>query len=248
MSPLETAAPIELSVVIPAYDEVTRISVTVARTLEFLARTYPRSEVIVVDDGSNDDTPLVLAELSRLDPRLVVIRHETNHGKGGAVKSGVLAARGEFVLFMDADLATPIEELPKVLAYARAGADVVVGSRAHGTGTEIRKRQPLPRELMGRTFNVIVRSLLPIDIADTQCGFKLFRRAAAQAIFARTTLEGFAFDVELLMLAKQLGYEVRDVPVVWSHGPNSKVRMFRDSSKMLLDIWSIRQRFAKTTR
>src|SRR5687767_9858410 len=206
---------LELSIVVPAYDEAARIAVTLVKTLDYLDRWHPKSELIVVDDGSKDDTRLVLEALSSRDPRLQVIAHERNRGKGAAVRTGVQASEGRYVLFMDADLATPIEELPKLIAYLENGADIVIGSRA--SALDIRRNQPLVREMMGRTFNRIIRSLLDIPWGDTQCGFKLFRGDLARSLFAEAQIEGFAFDVEILLAAHARGSQIREVPVVWAH-------------------------------
>jgi dolichyl-phosphate beta-glucosyltransferase len=230
---------LELSVVIPAYNEQARITLTLTRTLDYLAARHPASEVIVVDDGSRDETAAMVEEMAEREPRLVLHRLPRNMGKGAAVRLGMLAAKGKHVLFMDADLATPIEEVDKLLRYARQGADVVIGSRGLRE-SDIRARQPFPRELMGRTFNMIVRSLLLGGFRDTQCGFKLFANEVGQELFSRQTLDGFAFDVEVLLLAKELGYDVREVPVVWYHAPNSKVSPVTDASRMFADLVKLR--------
>jgi dolichyl-phosphate beta-glucosyltransferase len=164
-----------------------------------------------------------------------------NRGKGAAVRRGVLESRGAYVLFMDADLSTPIEEVEKLLVYVRGGADVVIGSRGLAE-SDIRVHQPFPREAMGRIFNVLVRSLLMGGFKDTQCGFKLFTREAAHALFSKQELDGFAFDVEVLLLAKELGYRIREVPVVWYHAPNSKVSPVTDASRMFRDLVKLRAR------
>ncbi len=233
--------PVELSVVVPAYNEESRITVTLIRTLDYLRTHQPSFEVIVVDDGSRDETVSVVEDLARTEPLLRAMRLPENRGKGAAVRTGVLASKGRYVLFMDADLATPIEEVDKLLRHARGGADVVIGSRGLAA-SDIRQRQPLPRELMGRTFNVIVRTLLLGGFRDTQCGFKLFTRAAADDLFSRQTLDGFAFDVEVLLLAKERGYDVREVPVVWYHAPNSKVSPVTDAARMFGDLLRLRAR------
>jgi dolichyl-phosphate beta-glucosyltransferase len=230
---------VELSVIVPAFDEASRIAVTIVKTLDYLARWHPKSELIVVDDGSKDDTRMVLDALASRDHRLMVIAHEQNRGKGAAVRTGVLGSVGAYVLFMDADLATPIEELPKLLAYLENGEDIVIGSRA--AALDIRRNQPLVREMMGRTFNRIIRSMLDIPWGDTQCGFKLFRGDLARSLFSEARIEGFAFDVEILLAARARGSRIREVPVVWAHGPNSKVSMVRDSSRMLYDVMRLRR-------
>ena len=233
------AKELELSVVIPAYNEAARITLTLIRTLDYLRDHHPDSEVLVVDDGSADDTATLVEGLAAREPRLSLIRLAENRGKGAAVRAGMGAAKGRYWLFMDADLATPIEELDKLLGYAQRGADVVIGSRGLAQ-SDIRTRQPRPRELMGRTFNLLVRSLLLGGFMDTQCGFKLFSHQAGAEIFARQTTDGFAFDVEILMLARDLGYRIREVPVVWRHAPNSKVSPVTDSTRMFRDLLRLR--------
>jgi dolichyl-phosphate beta-glucosyltransferase len=228
-----------LSIVIPAYNEQARIVVTLRKTLEYLASQHPQSEVIVVDDGSRDETARMVEEVAASEPRLTLLRQPQNRGKGAAVRRGMLAARGQNVLFMDADLSTPIEEVEKLLVYLREGADVVIGSRGLAE-SDIRVHQPFPREWMGRTFNLLVRSLLMGGFKDTQCGFKLFTREAAQALFSKQELDGFAFDVEILLLGKELGYRIREVPVIWYHAPNSKVSPITDSSRMFRDLVRLR--------
>lgn len=231
MSP---AARPEVSVVVPAYNEQARIGRTLVRALDHLAAHHPEhGELIVVDDGSTDETARIVEQVG--GDRVRLLRQPRNSGKGAAVRRGVLEARGEFVLFMDADLSTPIEELEKLLAFARSGADVVIGSRGL-PDSDIRQRQPTPRELMGRGFNLIVRTVLFGGVRDTQCGFKLFRHDAAREIFSRSTVDGFAFDVEILLIARDLGYRIHEVPVIWYHAPHSKVSPVTDASKMFLDV------------
>jgi dolichyl-phosphate beta-glucosyltransferase len=228
---------VDVSVVIPAYNEQTRIGSTLIRTLDHLAIHHPTAEVIVVDDGSRDDTASVATEVS--GGRVRVLRQPQNRGKGAAVRRGMLEAKGEHILFMDADLSTPIEELEKVLGYARQGYDVVIGSRAMHD-SDIRQRQPRARELMGRAFNKIVQTLVMNGIRDTQCGFKLFSARAAHDIFNKLTVDGFAFDVEALILAKKLGFKIKEVPVVWFHAPQSKVSPVTDAARMFRDILMLR--------
>jgi len=170
-----------------------------------------------------------------------VIRREKNRGKGASVKEGVLAASGEVILFSDDDLSTPIEEFDKLLAALRAGADVAIGSRAL-PGSDVRVRQRRPRELMGKAFNLLVRLLVLKGYRDTQCGFKAFRREAATDLFSRLQTTGFGFDVEVLVLCRELGCRVAEVPVVWSDSPPSRVRFIRGSLAMLRDLLRIRRR------
>ena len=230
---------VALSVVIPAYKEEDRIVATLERTLEYLRGRGEPFEIIVVDDGSPDRTSERVSEVVREAPELELEVLPQNRGKGAAVRTGVLRSRGERVLFMDADLATPIEELDKLEPFLAQGYDVVIGSRGLRE-SDIRQRQPFPRELMGRTFNVIVRTLLLGGFRDTQCGFKLFTRDAARELFSAQTLDGFAFDVEILLMAKDRGYRIREVPVVWYHAPNSKVSPITDASRMFADLVRMR--------
>lgn len=230
---------VEISIVIPAYNEEVRIGMTLVRTLEYLRARHPSSEVLVVDDGSRDGTVNVVEEIAQTDPSVRVLRQPQNRGKGAAVRRGVMEARGKVVLFMDADLATPVEELDTLLVYLHRGYRVVIGSRGLAE-SDIRQRQPPGRELMGRVFNLLVRSVLLGGFKDTQCGFKLFDRDAARELFTRQKLDGFAFDVEVLLIAKELGYRIAEVPVVWYHAPNSKVSPIADSSRMLGDLLRLR--------
>jgi len=228
-----------LSVVIPAYNEHARLEPTLRRVIEYLESTEPSCEIVVVDDGSTDDTAAIAHTVAQDWPRLRVIELPANRGKGGAVRAGMLAARGEQVLFSDADLATPIEELAKLRAALAAGADIAIASRAVA-GADIRVRQHKLRELSGRTFNLLVRILGAGAFKDTQCGFKLFSRAAAHDLFARATLDGFAFDVEVLLLARDQ-YRIVEVPVVWLHVEESKVSTLA-GAKAFLDLLRLRLR------
>jgi dolichyl-phosphate beta-glucosyltransferase len=198
------------------------------------------SEVIVVDDGSNDGTDAVLSRVAADWPELRILRNERNRGKGYSVRRGVLAAKGELVLFSDADLSAPIGQADDmVVTMQSTGADVVVGSRAMQR-TLIGVRQPLFRECAGMCFNVLVRLLTGLQIRDTQCGMKLFRRRTTRSAFECQTVEGFGFDPELLFLIKQGGGNIVEVPVRWNNDPASKVRFLRDSTTMLLELISLR--------
>jgi dolichyl-phosphate beta-glucosyltransferase len=230
--------PPSLTVVVPAYQEEARIGPTVARIREHLdGRDF---ELIVVDDGSRDRTIEVATAAADGDPRVRVLAQPRNRGKGAAVRAGMLAAQGDRVLFSDADLATPIEELAKLEERLDRGADIAIASRAL-PDSDIRTRQHPGREMMGRTFNVIVRALVLGGIKDTQCGFKLFTRAAAQDLFGRATLDGFAFDVEILLLARGR-WRIEEVPVVWHHVEESKVSPGTDAARMLVDVVRLRAR------
>lgn len=227
----------QISVVIPAYNEAERLGATLRRAVEYLARRGDSYEILVVDDGSRDRTVEVAEAFSGDGVR--VIRHERNRGKGGAIKTGIIASRGVEVLLSDADSSTPIEELEK-LERRLDEAPVVLGSRAVA-GADIRQHQPIYREIMGKTFNLIIRMAGVRGVNDTQCGFKLLRGDVARAIGSRLTIDGFAYDVELVWLARRHGHRVVEVGVIWVDSPDSRVDPIRSSVSMLIDV--IRMRF-----
>lgn len=225
--------------IVPAHNEGARLGASLAQLFEYASRQPYPAEIIVVDDGSADGTAKIARQAGTAPPANVsfrVLRHEHNRGKGAAVRTGALAAAGEYILFLDADLATPPEETSKLLAALDAGADVAAGTRVQPDGTDMRASQPRWRRIGGRLFAIARRWLLLSDIQDTQCGFKAFRREAAQELFARQQLEGWAFDAELLFLAKKLGLSIQQVPVRWYHvegstfhlGAGSAIRELRD--------------------
>lgn len=207
----------ELSVVIPAFNEAGRLPRTLERVTAYLRQHLPSHEVLVADDGSTDDTARKAAEAGA-----AVLRDERNRGKGHAVRRGMLAARGRRRLMTDADLSTPIEELPRLLARMDEGFDVVIGSRAL-PGSTIEVHQPWYRENMGRVFNLFVRALALPGLRDTQCGFKLWSAAAAREAFAAARLDGFSFDVEALYVARKRGYRIAEVPVIWRNDAATRV-------------------------
>jgi len=226
-----------LSVVIPAFNEEERLGPTLARITEYLAARGEPWEVIVADDGSTDRTREIAAAAGA---GVHVVALPANRGKGAAVRAGVMAAAGDRILFCDADLATPIEELERLGAELDRGADIAIASRAL-TGADIAVRQHPMREAMGRTFNLVVRALILGGIKDTQCGFKLFSRDAARDLFGRATVDGFAFDVEILWLARGQ-WRVAEIPVTWRHVEQSKVSPGVDALRMFLDIVQLRLR------
>jgi dolichyl-phosphate beta-glucosyltransferase len=230
-----------LSLIIPCYDEERRLPATLARVQEYLeAAPYPY-EILVVDDGSRDGTAAVAEAAGAMNPRVRLLAYDGNRGKGFAVKYGALRAAGEWVLFSDADLSTPIEELEKFLPRLEAGADVVIGSRALAQ-SRLEVRQPWWRERAGRCMNFLIRRLSGLSFPDTQCGFKLFSRRAAQDIFPSLLAEGWMFDVEALIIARKLGYRIEDVPVTWINSADSRVRpsqIFR----ILRELFLIRARW-----
>jgi dolichyl-phosphate beta-glucosyltransferase len=228
-------------VIIPAYNEATRLRSTLERVVAYLDRQPFSSEVLVVDDGSTDDTAMIAREYAGEHATVRILRYTPNHGKGRAVKEGMREADGQLMLMCDADLSTPIEEFEKLVRFVAEGFDVVIGSRALPE-SELRVHQPWLRERLGRSFNLLVRILGVRDFSDTQCGFKLFTRQAARDIFAEVKTDGWAFDVEALLLALWKGYRVREVPVIWINAAGSKVNVVRDAVGTLRDLLSIRAR------
>ncbi len=231
-------APLNLSVIIPAYNEALRLPASLRQIVSFLRQQKFSSEVIVVDDGSQDQTCELAASALEGFPHRI-LKNPGNRGKGYSVRSGMLAADGEYLLFSDADLSTPIEEVLPFLGHLQAGYDVVLGSRALDRSA-VEVRQNFLRELMGKTFNRIAQLLTFKGIKDSQCGFKAFRREAGKDLFSRQKLEGFGFDVEIVYLAQRLGYKILEAPVIWRNSTQSKVRIFSDSLNMFLDLLRIR--------
>lgn len=236
-----------LSIVIPAYNEAKRLPKTLERIRSYLQEATNRwrvdmseIEVIVVDDGSTDGTSELARSFSDRLPNLQVLRHTPNRGKGYAVKRGMLSANGRFRLFSDADLSTPIDELDKMLPLLLSDeADIAIASRGLPQ-SQLLVRQPWYREMLGRLFNLVVQALATPGIWDTQCGFKLFRSDVAERLFKLQTLDGFAFDVEVLYLARKFKYRVAEIPVRWLNDPNTKVQTFRHGMQMLRDLIVIR--------
>ncbi len=228
-----------LSVVIPSYNESRRLPDTLEKIQAFLEERDWPWEVVVSDDGSTDGTPELVRDRF---PGCLVVAAGRNEGKGAAVRRGMLKASGELRLFSDADLSTPIEEAVGMMqAMEEGNHDVVIASRAL-PGSELVVRQPWWREMSGRAFNQLVRPISGLPFHDTQCGFKLFRAEAAERLFAGQASSGWAFDVELLMLAQALGYRVLEHPVRWINSEASKVNMLRDAPRMLGDIMAFRWR------
>ena len=237
----------KLAVVVPAFNESRRLTDNLLTLLSYLDTFRPEAELIVVDDGSTDGTAKVAQELfsHRPDVSARVLRHARNHGKGHAVRVGLLAAKAPIALFSDADLSTPITELPKIVEpIERDEYDIVLGSRALDRSL-IGQRQPWRREQGGKIFNLIVRLTTGLPFSDTQCGFKAFRMETARPIIARGLSEGFGFDVELLYLARSAGLRMLEVPVRWDHNAGSKVHVVRDSLRMFAEVVSLRQRVAR---
>jgi len=230
----------DLSVVIPAYDEERRIGPTLERIVAYLRRRGGTSEILVVAEGCRDRTVDIVKGIATGELPLRVLDSGVNHGKGRCVRRGMLAARGALRLFTDADLSTPIEELDRLAGAIAAGHDVAIGSRRLPE-SRVDVPQPWWRQAMGRGFNWCVRHLAVPGIADTQCGFKLFSADATQQIFSRQRIDEFGFDVEVLWIARRLGLRVAEVPVTWLDDRDSKVRPISDAWRMLVDLQRIRR-------
>lgn len=230
---------VDLSVVVPAYNEAQRIGSTLDRIGEYLAASGRTWEVLVVDDGSRDDTLAVVGERCSRHPEMRALPLGVNRGKGAAVRHGVLSSRGKVVLFSDADLSTPIEELEKLLSRIQEGHHVAFGSR-DTLGSKIEVAQPLYRRLMGYTFMVLRDWIAVSGFRDSQCGFKMFERAAAREIFSRARIDRFSFDVEILMLGKFLGLTMIEVPVIWRNDDRSRLNPLSDPFRMFVDLFVIR--------
>ncbi|MCM2282547.1 MAG: glycosyltransferase family 2 protein [Bdellovibrionaceae bacterium] len=241
--------PIAVSLVIPAYNEESRLPSSLRDIRAFFGHEMQGLEVLVVVEASSDRSLDAAREAVHGDARFQIVDNLVHRGKGYAVKSGMLRAQGEIVIFMDADLSTPLAEVYAFLAHLvqHPETHVAIGSREHAR-SQIMRKQTWIRRNLGRTFNAFVQGLTMRGITDTQCGFKAFRRDAAQDLFSRQTLDGFAFDVEILMLARELGYKIDVLPVKWVNSPASKVRIWIDPLKMLWDLLKIRRRVRRSVR
>jgi dolichyl-phosphate beta-glucosyltransferase len=228
---------VSVSIIIPAYNEEKRIGKALHDIIQYFAMKDYEYEIIVVDDGSRDDTGNVVAQAG--NERTRMLHNEVNKGKGYSVRKGMLNAKHDLVLFSDSDLATPIEELGKLLEQINNGYDIAIASR-NLKDSRIVVNQPIYRQILGKAFPLVVRFVLQLKIKDTQCGFKLFRGEAAHKIACLQKIDGFAFDAEMLFLAKRLGYKVREVPVTWVDKSGSTVSPIKDGLRMLKDIIKIR--------
>jgi dolichyl-phosphate beta-glucosyltransferase len=231
-----------LSIIIPAYNEEHRLARGLAKIRDYLASRQMSSvqvEIIVVDDGSKDGTAAIAQEWARELPSLRLLSNGENHGKGFAVRQGMLEARGRVALFTDADLSAPIEEADKLLAAIEGGTDVAIGSRAMNRAL-IFGRQSRLREVAGMIFNAFVRLFTGLSFQDTQCGFKAFVRERSLIVFEQQRIEGFGFDPEILFLAKRHGLHTSEIPVRWAHDPATKVHVIGDGLRMFLDLAYIR--------
>lgn len=236
----------ELSVVIPAYNEENKIGVTLRRTDVYLSRSGGSYEIIVVDDGSTDGTPQLVRRLSESMPSVRLLSYSPNKGKGYAVKQGVALSRGLYVLMCDADLSTPIEEAGKLLGACREDADLAFGSRAT-VESDLLVQRSFIRKVMSRVFNVVVRVVALPDVGDSQCGFKCMKGDTARTLFADQVIDGFAFDVELIMRAKISGLRAVEMPVRWLEADSSSVRPLTDSLAMVRDVIRLRRLLGRST-
>jgi dolichyl-phosphate beta-glucosyltransferase len=231
---------IYLSIIIPAYNEEKRIAVTLEKIRTFLVTKKYDFEIIVVDDGSIDRTGEVVKNSGLFkENKLKVLKNGTNKGKGFSIRNGIINSQGEYVLFSDSDLSTPIEEVDKLFEFIGKGYDIVIGSRGL-KDSDVRIHQPWYREVMGKTFNVIVKTLIMKVFSDTQCGFKLFKAAVAKDIVSNLKIDGFSFDVEMLYVALKKGYKIKEVPIMWLNSPKSTVSPILDSTKMFIDLIKIK--------
>jgi dolichyl-phosphate beta-glucosyltransferase len=227
------------SFVIPAYNESARIRPTLDELLRYVREQSRDAEILVVNDGSSDETAEIVRDYGKLHPQVRLVENPGNRGKGFSVRNGMLHARGDICLFTDADLSSPMTEAHKLFDAINQGADIAIGSRWLRAELQT-ERQPLYRQLFGRIFNLALRILLGLQFADTQCGFKAFRREAAQLIFPLQKIERWGFDPEILFLARRAGLRVKEVPVLWAHSEGTRLHPFRDGMRMFWELLRIR--------
>jgi dolichyl-phosphate beta-glucosyltransferase len=228
-----------ISIVVPAYNESARIGKALHEVLRVVRERAWHAEVVVVNDGSTDRTAAIVAEFAHLNPEVRLLNNPKNRGKGFSVRHGVLNAVGEIVMFTDADLSAPMEEAERLFDALHQGADIAIGSRWLERNRQTHK-QPLYRQFFGRCFNALTRLIMGLPFADTQCGFKAFRRPVAQTIFQLQRIERWGFDPELLFIALKRGYKIQEVPVTWGHDERSRLSYLKDGIKMLEEIAYIR--------
>jgi dolichyl-phosphate beta-glucosyltransferase len=227
------------SIVIPAYNEGQRLGETLERVLTYVRQQGWDTEVIVVNDGSRDNTAQIVRTFAEKHPNLRLVENPGNRGKGYSVRNGILNSRGDIVVFSDADLSSPIEEMPKLLQALAAGADIAIGSRWLRAELQT-QRQSLHRQLFGRVFNGLNRIILGLQFKDTQCGFKAFTRRAAQTILPLQRIERWGFDPEILFLARKFGFRVEEVPVRWGHVGGTRINPLMDGARMFEEMLRIR--------
>jgi dolichyl-phosphate beta-glucosyltransferase len=227
------------SIVIPAYNESERLGATLEKVLAYVRQQGWDAEVIVVNDGSRDNTAEIVRAFAKNNPILRLVENPGNRGKGYSVRNGILSSRGDIVVFSDADLSSPIEEMPKLLQALGGGADIAIGSRWLRAELQT-QRQSLHRQLFGRVFNCLNRILLGLQFKDTQCGFKAFTRRAAQMILPLQRIERWGFDPEILFLARKFGFRVEEVPVRWGHSGGTRINPVMDGAKMFQEMLRVR--------
>ena len=230
---------LQISLIIPAFNEEKRIGSTLEEIFGYFKNQNYLYEIIVVDDGSTDNTVGCVDGYVAKNSNTRLIKNGVNKGKGYSVKNGFIHAAGEYLLFSDEDLSTPIAQIEKLLRYLRSGYDIAIGSRGL-KGSDIQIHQPWYREMMGRIFNLFVRAFAVRDFKDTQCGFKCFTKDSALEICKRQQMERFSFDVEILYIAKRLGFKIKEVPIQWLNEPETKVHAIKDSASMFIDLLRIR--------
>ena len=227
------------SIIIPAYNESQRIIASLDKIIAYAAEQDWGAEIIVVNDGSRDNTAELVREYAKKHPMVKLIENPGNRGKGYTVRNGMMHAHGDILLFTDADLSSPIEESRKLFAAIDKGADVTFGSRWLQAELQT-ERQPLYRQIFGRIFNLLLRIILGLKYKDTQCGFKAFTRKAAHQIFTRQMIDRWGFDPEILFLAEKYGFRVAEVPVEWAHDNRSKINPVTDGAKMFMEMLKVR--------
>jgi dolichyl-phosphate beta-glucosyltransferase len=233
-----------LTLIVPVFNEEQRVELAVPKLFRYLEDQFGKWEVLYVDDGSTDNTYQLLKRIQTEHPALRVMQSKKNSGKGNAIRLGMKEARGDFVMFSDADFSTPIEEAGKLLEALLKSYDIAIGSRGLDL-SNIEIRQSWIRENMGKIFNRIIRAILPLKIHDTQCGFKMFRKESLAVIIPRMQMDGFAFDVEMLMIGQIHGMRIAEIPVTWRNAKGSKVHPIRSSLQMLRDVIAIRRRLKR---
>lgn len=227
------------SIIIPAYNESARIPATLRSVIDCIRARRWNAEVVVVNDGSLDNTAAIVRDVALTAPEVRLLENETNRGKGYSVRNGLLHALGDIVMFTDADLSSPIEEAEGLFAAVASGADIAIGSRWLETSRQTH-RQPLYRQFFGRCFNLLTRMVMNLPFADTQCGFKAFTRSAAQTVFQLQTIERWGFDPEILFIALKRGYQITEVPVSWAHDARTRISYMRDGVQMLKELAIVR--------
>jgi glycosyltransferase involved in cell wall biosynthesis len=230
---------ITYSIVIPAYNEGARLGATLQKVLAYVRQQGWDAEVIVVNDGSRDHTPEIVRAFAERNPAVRLVENPGNRGKGYSVRNGMLKARGEVILFSDADLSSPIEEMPKLLQALTAGAEIAIGSRWLRSELQT-QRQSLLRQLFGRVFNLLLKVILGLPFKDTQCGFKALTRRAAQTILPLQRIERWGFDPEILFLARKFGFRVAEVPVLWGHSEGTRIHPLLDGARMFQEMVRVR--------